>query len=74
MSFEIYARAAREATRWVPDAVRMDIFGSKSVVNPGDEDVGEGGIWSASVRFGSLGRCQIAPVFGCFATPKGIWK
>ena len=71
----MYARLSREATKWVPDAVRIDTFGFESVSDSGDGDEGEGGVeWASEPIVGSesLGRCHIAPVFGCLATPKDI--
>lgn len=72
------ARDAREATRWVPDAVRIVTFDVDwDSDSDADEGGGEGGLDPSSEAFAkheSLGRCQTAPVLGCFARPNGIWK
>ena len=76
------ARTWREARKCVLDNVRMglcrvvDASGSR-----GDGGVPSGfplGISSPPALdiawVESLGRCHGAPVCGCVATPKGIWK
>ena len=73
----------REARKCVLDNVRMGLF---RVFNASSGSRGDGGVTSGmtldvsslpgtdTARVVSFGRCHGAPVFGCVATPKGIWK
>lgn len=76
------ARTWREARKCVLDNVRMGLF---RVVNALGSR-GDGGVrlgFSSTISSSPaletawveiFGRCHGAPVFGCVATPKGIWK
>lgn len=85
--FDICARASREATKWVPVAVRMFDATSDSKPRSGsgfgsDSGFGKGGSddEGATPSFGllvlsrSFGRRHGAPVIGCLDTPKGMRK
>ena len=65
----------------MPDNVRMGLFRLVDALGSRDGRVPSGFLLVISPSPGldagwveSLGRCHGAPVFGCVATPKGIWK